>query len=119
MSAARIGNVALALLFALMAVVAAWQCSYGLSPQRLLTVVVLTCPLWSPLRGLLRRNRKTYAWTTLCVIPYFVLGTTEAIANPERRVWAALCLGLALALFAALILYLRATNPARSAPLAT
>jgi len=113
MSAAKISMAAIALSFGLIAVVVAWQFSNGLSPERLLAAAVLTCPLWAPLRGMLRRTRRTYAWATLCVIPYFILGVTEAIANPERRVWAGLCLALALALFAALILYLRATNPAR------
>lgn len=115
MSAAKISTAVIALLFGLIAVVVAWQFSNGLSAERLLAAVVLTCPLWAPLRGLLRRTRKTYAWATLCVIPYFVLGLTEAVANPERRAWAAVCLALALGLFAALILYLRATNPARQA----
>lgn len=113
MSAARISTTTIALLFGLIAVVVGWQLSNGLSPERLLAAAVLTCPLWAPLRGLLRRTRKTYAWATLCVIPYFVLGLTEAVANPDRRAWAASCLALALALFAALILYLRTTNPAR------
>jgi uncharacterized membrane protein len=115
MSATRISTAAIALSFGLIAAVVAWQFSNGISPERLLAAAVLTCPLWAPLRGLLRRTRTTYAWATLCVIPYFVLGLTEAIANPERRAWAGLCLALALALFIALILYLRATNPARQA----
>ncbi len=113
LSATRISTAAIALAFGLIAVVVGWQLSNGIAPERLLAAAVLTCPLWAPLRGLLRRTRKTYAWATLCVIPYFVLGVTEAVANPQRRTWAGLCLALALALFAALILYLRATNPAR------
>jgi uncharacterized membrane protein len=123
MSAARIhegfplvvSTAAITLLFALIAVIVGWQLSMDVSPERVLAAAVLTCPLWAPLRGLLRRTRKTYAWATLCVIPYFILGVTEAIANPQRRVWSALCLALALSLFVALILYLRATNPARHA----
>lgn len=115
MSAARISTAIVVLLFGLIAVVVAWQLSSGVSPERLLVAAVFTCPLWAPLRGLLRRTRRTYAWATLCVIPYFILGVTEAIANPERRVWSALCLAFALSLFVALILYLRATNPARHA----
>jgi uncharacterized membrane protein len=67
-------------------------------------------PLWLPLRGLLRRRRRTYAWATLCVIPYFVLGVTEAVANPMQRLWAGACLAIALALFVALIAYLRLTR---------
>jgi uncharacterized membrane protein len=62
----------------------------------------------------MRRDRKTYAWATLCVIPYFILGVTEALANPETRLWSGLCLALALLLFATLILYLRVSNPARA-----
>jgi len=113
-SAARLSTVAIALLFALLVIVVSWQLSSGISAQRLLICVVLTCPLWAPLRGLMRRERRTYAWATLCVIPYFILGVTEAVANPSRRLWSGLCLAVALLLFATLILYLRTTNPARS-----
>jgi uncharacterized membrane protein len=108
MNSENVRTAVLTLLFGLIALVAAWQLSVALSPQRMLAALVLTLPLWAPLRGLLRSERRTYAWATLCVIPYFVLGTTEAIANPGSRIWAALCLFLALLLFVALILYLRA-----------
>jgi uncharacterized membrane protein len=111
MNAARISTTCIVLLFVLIAIVVAWQLSSGVSAERFLVAVVLTCPLWAPLRGLLRRTRRTYAWATLCVIPYFILGVTEAIANPERRIWSALCLIVALVLFAALILYLRVSAP--------
>ena len=114
MTAARISTATVTLLFGLIATVVAWQFSNGLTAERLLVAVVLTVPLWAPMRGLMRGTRKTYAWATLCVIPYFVLGVTEAVANPERRVWAAICLVLAFALFVGLILYLRVTNPARN-----
>ena len=119
MGTARLGTIAVALVFALIAAVVAWQLAPGISPSKLLVCAVLTCPLWAPLRGLMRGNRKTYAWATLCVIPYFILGVTEAVANPARRGWAAICLCLALALFAALILYLRVTNPNRTTTLAS
>ena len=116
MDAGRISTLAVSLLFALIAVIVAWQLKLGISPQRLLIAAVLTCPLWAPLRGLLRRSRRTYAWATLCVIPYFILGVTEAVANPQGRLWAGLCLSLAFALFISLILYLRVTNPERATP---
>jgi len=111
MSADRLSTITVGLTFALIATVAGWQFTGGVSMQRLLFAVVLTVPLWAPLRGFLRRTRRTYAWATLCVIPYFILGVTEAIANPQRRVWPALCLALALTLFVTLILYLRASAP--------
>jgi hypothetical protein len=87
-SPSRLSTASIALVFALIAVVVAWQLSGGISATRLLICVVLTCPLWAPLRGLMRR--------------------------PERRLWSGLSLALALLLFATLILYLRVTNPARS-----
>lgn len=70
-------------------------------------------PLFAPLPGLLQGRRYTYAWASLCVIPCFVVGLMEAIANPGMRLWAALCLGWALILFTALIAYLRLTRPFR------
>jgi uncharacterized membrane protein len=110
----RLSTLTVGLVFALIAIVVAWQLAGGISATRLLACAVLTCPLWAPLRGLMRRDRRTYAWATLCVIPYFILGVTEAVANSERRMWAGLCLGVALMLFTTLILYLRVSNPNRS-----
>jgi uncharacterized membrane protein len=118
MLASRFNTLTVALVFALIAVVVAWQLTAGISAMRLVACAVFTCPLWAPLRGLLRRDRKTHAWATLCVIPYIVLGVTEAIASPEERLWAGLCLAVAFVLFATLIIYLRVSNPDRSAPLA-
>ena len=111
MTVDKLSTAAIVLTFTLIAVVMGWQLATGITAQRLLFAVVLTAPLWAPLRGFLRRTRRTYAWATLCVIPYFILGVTEAIANPQRRIWAALCLALALILFVTLILYLRASAP--------
>lgn len=107
---AHLATITVSLVFALIASVVAWQLSSGISTTKLLLCVVFTCPLWAPLRGLMRRDRKTFAWATLCVIPYFILGVTEAVANPGRRVWAGLCLALALAIFVSLILYLRVSG---------
>lgn len=97
-------------LFALIAVVLAWQLTKEVTPTRLALAMVLALPLLLPIKGLLRGDRRTYAWSTLCVIPYFVLGVTEAVANPPQRIWAATCLTLALILFVSLILYLRITR---------
>lgn len=101
---------AIALTAALIALVVLWQLSADLSVEHLWLALLLTLPLWAPLRGLIRRDRRTYAWATLCVIPYFILGVTEAIANPVTRAWSAACLALSLLLFVALIGYLRVTR---------
>lgn len=108
----------LILLGALIALVILWQCcaQNDLGPwQRVLLGVLLTLPLWAPLRGLIQGRRRTFAWATLCVIPYFAFGVTEAIANPATRAWSAGTLALALALFVGLIGYLRVTRPADAA----
>ncbi len=44
-------------------------------------------------------------------MPYLIIGVMEAIADPAHRGWASACVGLALAFFTALILYLRVTRP--------
>jgi uncharacterized membrane protein len=71
----------------------------------------LCLPLFAPLPGLIRGTRRTFAWATLCVIPYFIVGITESIANPLGRIWSGSCLGLSLLLFVGLIAYLRTTRP--------
>jgi uncharacterized membrane protein len=106
----RVHIAILVLVCALMAIVVLWQLSARASIGRLLWAAVLTMPLWLPLRGLIRRNRRIYAAMTLCVTPYVVLGITEAVANPTSRGWAAASLGCALLLFAMLVGYLRMTR---------
>ena len=102
---------AIALDVALIVLVVSWQLAADASFLRLSLGVGLTLPLLAPLPGLLRANRRTFAWTTLCVIPYFVIGITEAVALPGSRLWTAPCLLLALSLFITLIAYLRLTRP--------
>lgn len=108
--AAALSKLVITLLGTLIALITLWHLSARVSVERLLLAAVLTLPLWAPLRGLIRRNRRTYAWATLCVIPYFILGVTEAVANPQTRLWSGTCLGLSLVLFAGLIGYLRVTR---------
>ncbi len=75
----------------------------------------LLWPLLLPLPGILRRRRRTFAWATLCVTPYFIYGTTEAVANPAVRTLAAAILAASLVLFCALVAWLRLTRPGRQA----
>jgi uncharacterized membrane protein len=108
--AERVRTATIILVCALIAIVTLWQLSTHASAGRFLWAAILTSPLWLPLRGLIHHNRRIYAAMTLCVTPYFVLGVTEAVANPSARGWAALCLSVALLLFVALIGYLRMTR---------
>ena len=83
-------------------------------PASLAWLAVLLIPVLLPLPGLWRRNRRTCAWATLCVAPYFAYGTTEVIANPAVRVEASAILFASLAWFVSLIYCLRVTRPAEA-----
>lgn len=80
-------------------------------PASLALACALLVPLLLPLPGLLRSQRRTHAWATLCVAPYFIYGMTEVIANPAVRGMAGAILFASLALFVALVSYLRLTRP--------
>jgi uncharacterized membrane protein len=76
-------------------------------PANVIWTLVLLLPLAAPLPGLIRGERRTYAWATLCVAPYFIYGVTEVIANPAVRGAAGAILFASLAWFVALVGYLR------------
>lgn len=96
---------------ALIVVASGWFLGGVLSTGRALIVVIVITPLLFAFPRLLSGNRRTYAWATLAVIPYFVFALTEAVANPQQRLWSAMCLSVSLLVFAALIGYLRVTRP--------
>ena len=75
-----------------------------------LLVFFLLAPLAIAVPGLIARNRRTFAWATLCVTPHFIYALTELVANPSIRVLAALILLLSLGLVVALVAYLRLTR---------
>jgi uncharacterized membrane protein len=83
-------------------------------PGSLARLSVLLVPLLLPLPGLLRGQRRTYAWATLCVTPYFIYGLTEVIANPAVRAPAGAILFASLAWFVTLVNYLRVTRLPRT-----
>jgi uncharacterized membrane protein len=86
-------------------------------PASLARLAILLVPLLLPLRGLLRGQRRTFAWATLCVTPYFIYGLTEVIANPAVRTAAGATLFASLAWFVSLVNYLRLTRPQRTVDL--
>jgi uncharacterized membrane protein len=109
---ARIANGAVVSIHALLAItVLVWR--IGLHPvlSDVVWALLLCIPLALPTYGLWQGKRYTHAWATLCVIPYFIVGVTESVADPAQRVWAAISLALALLLFTALIAYLRLSTP--------
>ena len=108
----RARSFVLALLGALAVVVVLALLRSGDGHTRSLTLLaaLLLVPLALPLRGLLRGDRRTYAWATLCLTPHFVYALTELVANPPLRVHAAAMLLLSLALMVGLVGYLRLTR---------
>ena len=76
----------------------------------LLLGMFLVVPALLPLRGLWRRERRVFAWATLCLSPHFVFGFTEVIANPGLRSLAIAMLLVSLALTVVLVAYLRLTR---------
>ena len=80
-------------------------------PTGVARLAILLVPLLLPLPGLLRGQRRTYAWATMCVTPYFIYGLTEVIANPAVRAPAGAILFASLAWFVTLVNYLRVTRP--------
>ena len=110
----RIAGLALKLNLGLAIVVAGGLVRWLLrdpSAPRILGAILMLLPALLPLRGVHRRDRRTYAWGTLCLIPYIVVGVTEVIANPAGRQWATGCLLLAFGAFIAFIAYLRVSRP--------
>lgn len=97
----------------LLLLIAGRQLSHGLNAAQFGWALLFCLPLLAPLRGLLRGDRYTYAWATLCVLPYFVIGVSESVASPERRLWAEAVLAASLLWFFALIAYLRVSREVR------
>jgi uncharacterized membrane protein len=107
--ARRWRGLALGSIAILVALVIGWQLYPTPSVDGAAKGMFLCIPLLLPLLGLWRGNRRTYRWATLCVLPYFIVGLTEVIANPATRIWTAAMLVFALTWFVALVAYLRVT----------
>jgi uncharacterized membrane protein len=108
----RARRIALAAAAVLAGCVAAASLRSAPWPANLGWTIALLLPLVAPLPGLIRGVRRTYAWATLCVAPYFVYGVTEVIANPAVRGAAGAILFASLAWFVALVGYLRLSRGA-------
>lgn len=109
-------RIALSMDIGLLLLVMAWQLLPTPTIEGMVKAAVLSLPLLLPLHGLRSGKRHTYRWATLCVLPYFLVGMTEAVANPSARLFAAAMLALALLWFIALVAFLRVTAPPPATP---
>ena len=105
---------ACALLVALIFLLVAWE--LFLAPLRPggSWLVLKVLPLMLPLRGVLRRSRYTFQWSTLLIWLYVMEGSTRVYT--DRGAAAALAgaeLALALGYFAAAVLFVRSTRNGR------
>ena len=80
-------------------------------PWPLCAIAIL--PLLAPLPGLVRGQRRTYAWATLLAAPYIAFALTELLVNRDARWVASLSLLLVFAWFCTMVLYLRASRAPR------
>ena len=67
----------------------------------------IIAPLLFPLRGLLKENPYTYAWTSFVILLYFMHGTVEVWANAEQRIYAAIEIYLSVQIYIGAIYYAR------------
>ena len=69
-------------------------------------------PLLFPLKGILNGRPYTYQWTSLLSMAYLGEGATRAVSDSGPSRWYALAeIGLALALFTAIVVALRSGRP--------
>ncbi len=88
------------------------QLQQGVTATQILWAMLFALPMLLPLPGLVRGKRYTHSWATLCVLPYFIVGVTEGVANSLLRNWALALLGASLLWFFAMLAFLRVTPAA-------
>lgn len=94
----------------LLVLIAGHPFSQSLSVAAAIRAGLYSIPLLLPLPGLIKGKRYTHSWATLCVLPYFIVSVTEAIANPAIHRWALAVLAASLLWFFSLIAFLRVTS---------
>ncbi|NQY63729.1 MAG: DUF2069 domain-containing protein [Alteromonadaceae bacterium] len=71
--------------------------SEGLSP--ILSLIMFTLPLLFPMRGLIKGNPFTYAWTNFIIMIYFLHSLTTLWVSAEDLLWASIELILVSIMF--------------------
>lgn len=103
MNAARAHALSIALWFCLCMSLLAWV----LAGYPWMLCILATFPLLTPLPGLVRGKRFTFAWASLFTVPYVAFAVTELLVNANARVVASATMLLVFGWFCSLVLYLR------------
>jgi len=94
--------------FALLLLLIVWHgFVFPATKQPWLITAFIIAPLLFPLRGLLKENPYTYAWTSFVILLYFMHGTVEAWANSNERIYAIIEVYLSVQLYIGAIYYAR------------
>lgn len=94
--------------FALLLLLVIWHgFLYPAEKQAWVLLGFIIAPLLFPLRGLLKENPYTYAWTSFVILLYFIHGTVEAWANAEQRTLAIIEIYLSVQVYIGAIYYAR------------
>lgn len=103
MNVARARVLSITLWVALCASLLAW----ALAGYPWLLCALAVLPLLTPLPGLMRGQRRTFAWASIFTVPYLAFAIMELLANREARVVGGATLLLVFAWFCSLVLFLR------------
>lgn len=90
--------------FTLIGLLLSW---YGFHDSSPIAQIALLLPLLFPLRGLLKGNPYTFAWSSFLILIYFIHGVVEAYANPAVRLLASLEILCSVAFYSGAVLYAR------------
>ena len=94
--------------FALLLLLIVWHgFVFPASNNPWLILGLMIAPLLFPLRGLLKENPYTYAWTSFVILLYFMHGTVETWANANERIFAIIEVILSVQIYTGAIYFAR------------
>ena len=95
--------------FGLMAWILLWNAALSPSthfPTALILIILLT-PLLFAVRGILYARKYTHGWLSMLSLFYFIIGVSDAYADPANRIYGCGLIVLSLGLFAGTIYFIR------------
>jgi len=69
--------------------------------------LLLVLPLLTPVRGMLKDRRYTYKWLGFLTLPYFCIGVSELVSNPQLWIYGFITTVASMFLFLGSIYYVR------------